>query len=42
MELWILLGLAVAGAAIGLATRLGKTSRRRRSEKETKNIYPLW
>jgi hypothetical protein len=41
MELWMLLGLAIAAAAVAVAGRLGKT-RRSSSETETKNIYPLW
>jgi hypothetical protein len=41
MELWILLALAVAGLAAVAAARL-RASRRRPSEKDAKNIYPLW
>jgi hypothetical protein len=41
MELWMVLGLALAGLAIGVASRL-RNSRRREPDKETKNIYPLW
>ncbi len=41
MELWILLALVVGGLAIGGAARI-YTARRRRPEKDAKNIYPLW
>ncbi len=41
MELWIVLGLIIAAAAIGIAARF-RRSARRRAETETKNIYPLW
>ena len=41
MEWWILLGLALAGVAVGAINRLRK-SRRRAAESETGNIYPLW
>jgi hypothetical protein len=41
MELWIVLGLVIAVAAIGVVSRL-RRGRRRGDEKETKNIYPLW
>jgi hypothetical protein len=41
MELWIVLGLIVAAAGIGVVARF-RRSARRRAEKETKNIYPLW
>jgi len=41
LELWILLVLVAAAAAVGIGRRLtgaGKSSR----DKETKNVYPLW
>lgn len=41
MEFWILLGLLLAVFATGAVSRV-RRSWRRRSEKETKNIYPLW
>ena len=41
MELWILLFVLLAVLAAGAAVRL-RNSRRRRADKETKNIYPLW
>jgi hypothetical protein len=41
MELWIVLGLAVAAAGIGVVARFRRAARRR-SQAETKNIYPLW
>jgi hypothetical protein len=41
VELWIILGLAVTGAAVALARRLLGSPRRGRS-KEPKNVYPLW
>ncbi len=41
MEFWILLGLLLAVIGVGAITRL-RQSRRRKAEKETKNIYPLW
>ena len=41
MELWILLGLAVAAVGVGIIGRVRK-ARRREPEDEPKNIYPLW
>ncbi len=41
MEFSILLGLMLAVFGVGAASRL-RRSRRRRSGRETKNIYPLW
>ena len=41
MELWIVLGLAVAAAGIGVVARF-RSAARRRNQAETKNIYPLW
>jgi hypothetical protein len=41
MELWIVLGLLVAAAIIGVVARFRRAARRR-AETETKNIYPLW
>jgi hypothetical protein len=41
LELWILLGLVIAAAAVGLVARM-RRARRAAGEKETPNIYPLW
>lgn len=41
MELWIVLGLAVAAAGIGVVVRFRRAARRQ-NQAETKNIYPLW
>jgi hypothetical protein len=41
MELWILVGLAVAAMTVGIVRRLSASDRRERA-KETKNVYPLW
>jgi NAD(P)-dependent dehydrogenase (short-subunit alcohol dehydrogenase family) len=41
LELWIGLGLAIAGAAAIAGARLYAT-RRRAPERDAKNIYPLW
>jgi hypothetical protein len=41
LELWILLGLVIAVAAVGLVIRMLR-ARRVAGEKETSNIYPLW
>ncbi len=41
MEFWILLALMLAVFGTGAVSRV-RRSRRRRSEEETKNIYPLW
>ena len=41
MELWILLGLVIAAAAVGIVARI-RRARRVTSEKEAPNIYPLW
>ncbi|HEV2100441.1 MAG TPA: hypothetical protein VGR45_16160 [Stellaceae bacterium] len=41
MELWILLGLVIAAAAVGLVTRM-RRARRAADQKEAPNIYPLW
>jgi hypothetical protein len=41
LELWMLLGLVIVGAAIGIFART-RRSRRAAGEKEAPNIYPLW
>jgi hypothetical protein len=41
MEVWILLGLALVACGVGVVSRL-RRSGRRRSDRETENIYPLW
>lgn len=41
MELWILLFVLLALLMVGGVLRL-RNARRRRADRETKNIYPLW
>jgi len=41
LELWILLGLVIAAAAVGIVVRT-RRARRAAGEKEAPNIYPLW
>jgi hypothetical protein len=41
MEWWIIAGLVLAVAAIGVVTRW-RRPRRARVEHESKTIYPLW
>jgi NAD(P)-dependent dehydrogenase (short-subunit alcohol dehydrogenase family) len=41
LELWVGLGLAIAGAAAIVGARL-YAARRRAPEKDANNIYPLW
>ena len=42
MELWILLALAAAGAALALYHRLVRGRRAEKRKEEEKQIYPLW